>query len=130
VVTPGTEDVPLTRPAHLRPGVASAASRWAWLARRPAGTAAALLGLTAFVVVAVAQPRVWATPDWHLSVPGAIATAALALISVARREPAAYPLWLVGLGLAGAALVLGWFLMLAIVIGVTVVLILILHAVM
>jgi hypothetical protein len=126
-VTPGTEDVPLTRPVHLRP---IAASRWAWLARRPAATAAALLGLIAFVVVAVAQPRLWSTPDWHLSVPGAVATAVAALISVARREPVAYPLWLVGLGLAGAALVLGWFLMLAIVIGATVMLILILHAVM
>jgi hypothetical protein len=103
-------DVPLTKPAHLRP---AAASRWGWLARRPAGVATAVLGAIAFVVVAVAQPRLWATPDWQLSVPGAVATAIAAAISIARREPAAYPLWLIGLGLAGAALVLGWFLMLA-----------------
>lgn len=98
--------------------------------RRPAGAVAAALGLASFIVVAVAQPTLWSTPDGWVSVPGLAATAIAALISIARREPAAYPLWLAGLGLSCAALVLGWFLMLAIVIGVTVVLILILHAVM
>jgi hypothetical protein len=126
-VMPATSDPPLTKPQHLRP---ASASRWMWLARRPAGVAAAVLGLAAFIVVAVAQPTLWSTPDWHLSVPGLAAAAIAALISIARREHAAYPLWLAGLGLAGAALVLGWFLMLAIVIGATVVVILILHALM
>jgi hypothetical protein len=121
------DDTPLTRPSHLRPALGS---RRAWLLRRPAGVAAAALGLAAFVAAAVVQPALWSTPDWHLTVPGLAVTAIAALISVARREPAAYPLWLAGLGLAGAALVLGWFLMLAIVIGATAVLILILHAVM
>jgi hypothetical protein len=121
------EHVVLARPAHLR---AASPSRWAWLARRPAGLAAAVLGLAAFVAVAVSQPHLWATPDWRLSVPGAAVTGLAALISLARREHGAYPLWLAGLGLAGAALVLGWFLMLAIVVAVTAALILILHAVM
>jgi hypothetical protein len=124
---PGTSDSPLRRPDHLAP---VAAPRWAWLARRPAGTAAAVLGLAAFIAVAVAQPTLWSTPDWQLSVPGLAATAIAAAISIARREHAAYPLWLAGLGLAGAAAVLGWFLLLAIVLGATLVLILILHAVM
>jgi hypothetical protein len=124
---PETSVTPLTRPDHLRP---AGISRWAWLARRPAGAAAAILGLAAFIVVAVAQPTLWATPDWRLSVPGVAAAAIAALVSIARREHAAYPLWLAGLGLAAAALVLGWFLMLAIVIGVTVVLIFVLHVVM
>jgi len=124
---PVMDDAPLTKPSHLRP---SLPSRWGWLAQRPAGMLAAVLGLVAFIVVAVAQPRLWSTPDWRLSVPGLAATAIAALISLARREHAAYPLWLVGLGLAIAALVLGWFLMLAIVIGATVVLILMLHALM
>lgn len=114
----------LTRPPHLSPP-----ARRSWLAARPAAVAAAVLGLASFVVVAVAQPALWATPDPRLSVPGAAATAAAALISLARRERG-YPLWLAGLGLAVAALVLGWFLMLSIVIGATVVLILVLHAVM
>jgi hypothetical protein len=132
---PGTSDAPLTKPARLRPALAPAlapalVSRWAWLARRPAGVAAAVLGLAAFIVVAAAQPTLWSTPDWRITVPGLAAAAIATLISIARREHAAYPLWLTGVGLAGAALVLGWFLMLAIVIGATVVLILILHAVM
>jgi hypothetical protein len=120
------DEEPLTKPLHLRPAVAS---RRAWLARRPGGALAVALGLVAFIVVAVAQPALWSLPDWRISVPGLAATAVAALCSIARREHAA-PLWLGGLGLATAALVLGWFLMLAIVIGATVVLILILHAVM
>lgn len=124
---PQTSNAPLTRPEYLHPALGS---RWAWLARRPAGVAAAVLGLAAFIAVAVAQPTLWSTPDWHLSVPGLAAAAIAALISIARREHAAYPLWLAGLGLAGAALVLGWFLLLAIVLGATLAVILILHAVM
>jgi hypothetical protein len=120
-------DAPLTRPEHLIP---LRASRWAWFVRRPAAVATAVLGLAAFIIVAVAQPTLWSTPDWHLSVPGLAVTAFAALSSIARREQAAYPLWLAGLAFAAAALVLGWFLMLAIVIGAAVVLILILHAVM
>jgi hypothetical protein len=46
----------------------------------------------------------------------------------ARREPRGYWMWAPGLGLAAAAIVLGWFLMLAIVVGATVLAILILHA--
>src|SRR5512144_1682152 len=102
-------DAPLTKSMHLRP---AAVLRLGWLARRPAGALAAGLGLAAFIVVAVAQPTLWSTPDRWISVPGLAATAIAALISIARREPAAYPLWLAGLGLACAALVLGWFLML------------------
>ena len=54
----------------------------------------------------------------------------LTATSVALREPRGYWLWAIGLGFAAAAIVLGWFLMLAIVIGATAVVILILHAVM
>ena len=119
--------MPLTRPPHLRP----AGPSWlTWLAQRLAGTIAALLGLASFIAVAVMQPQVWATPDWRLTVPGLAATAIATAISIARREPGAYPLWLLGLGLAGAALVLGWFLVLAIVVAATVALICVLHALM
>ena len=85
--------------------------------------------MISFVVVAVTQEQIWSTPDWRISVPGFAVTAIAALASIARRERA-YPLWLLGLGLAAASLVLGWFLMLAVVIGVTATLILILHSVM
>jgi len=117
---------PLTKPAHLRD---IPSTRTEWLAKRPAAVATLALGLLTFVIVLVAQRELWSTPDWRLTVPGFAITALASLVSLFRRERAP-GLWLVGLGLAAAALVLGWFLMLAIVIGATVVLILILHSVM
>ncbi|MBX3156028.1 MAG: hypothetical protein KF773_08510 [Deltaproteobacteria bacterium] len=115
------DDRPLARPAHL-------ASEGAWLAHRKVGAVAAVLGALAFLLAAVTSGQLGTTPDWRLTVPLFVATAVAAGISAVRREVGAYPLWLVGLGLAGAATVLGWFLMMAIVVGATVVLILILHA--
>ena len=123
-------DGPLEKPAYLRPADGSAASPRAWLASRPAGLASAVLGLLAFIVVAISQTQLWSPPDWRISVPCFALTAAAACVSVARRERGAYPLWLLGVGLAGAALVLGWFLMVAFVIGATAILMLILHALM
>ena len=120
-------DAPLEKPTHLRPADPSAS---AWLAQRPAALASAVLGGLAVIVVAISQGQLWSTPDWRISVPGFVLTAAAACVSVARREVRAYPLWLLGVGLAGAALVLGWFLMVAIVLGATAILMLILHALM
>ena len=117
---------PLSKPEHLRDAPTTRAE---WLAKRPAGIAALVLGVVAFTVVAVTQREMWATPDWRISVPGFAVTAIASLISLARRERA-HALWLVGVGLAAASLVLGWFMMLAIVIGVTAVLMLILNSVM
>ncbi len=86
--------------------------------------------MLSFIIVAISQGELWSTPDWRISVPCFAITAIASLVSIARKERGAYPLWTIGLGLAAAALVLGWFLMLAIVIGATVVVLLILHAVM
>jgi hypothetical protein len=120
-------DAPLLQPSHL--GHPVDRSRWAWFPRRPAALIAAALGAIAFIAAVLAQPQVWATPDWRLTVPGLAATAVAALVSIARRERA-HALWLAGLGLAAAAVVLGWFLMFAIVIGATVLVMLILHTVL
>ncbi len=117
----------MDKPEHLRP-VETAPG--AWLAARPAACAAAVLGALSFIIVAISQGELWSTPDWRVSVPCFAVTAIASLVSIARKERGGYPLWTVGLGLAAAALVLGWFLMLAIVIGATVVVLLILHAVM
>ena len=117
----------MEKPEHLRP-VETAPG--AWLAQRPAACAAAVLGVLSFIIVAISQGELWSTPDWRISVPCFAITAIASLVSLARKERGAYPLWTIGLGLAAAALVLGWFLMLAIVIGATVVVLLILHAVM
>ena len=118
------DDRPLTKPDHL-----DAPASEAWLVKHVAAAIALALGVLAFVAVLVTQDQLWSTPDWRVSVPGFLATLIAAIFSIARRERAS-ALWLSGLGLAGAALVLGWFLMLAVVIGATAVLILILHSVM
>ncbi|MGE0868882.1 MAG: hypothetical protein AB7P03_09975 [Kofleriaceae bacterium] len=117
---------PLSKPAHLQP----ADPQRGWLAARPAAVAAAVLGALAFLVTLIAQPELGATPDWRITVPGFVVTAVASLISIARRERGAYPLWLIGIGLAAAALVLGWFLMLSIVVAATVIAIVILHSIM
>lgn len=120
------DDRPLNRPEHLRD---APPLRGEWLAQRPFALAAGVLGVLAFVVVTVSQQHFWSTPDWRISVPAFGITAIAALISIARHERA-YPLWLIGVGFAGAALVLGWFMMLALVVGVTLLLMLIVHSVM
>ena len=109
--------VPLEKPDH-RPS-----------ARHGAGRVALALGALSFVIVAVTQQPLWSTPDPRISIPGFAITAIAAIVSIGRRERA-YPFWLAGLGLAGAALVLGWFLMLALIVAATCVLILILHSVL
>lgn len=82
------------------------------------------------IAAGVALPSLGDVPDLWLTLPGLAATAIAASVSIARREPRAYPLWLVGLGLAIAGVVLGWFLVLSIVMGAALVVTLILHAVM
>jgi hypothetical protein len=116
----------LDKPDHLASGNAP---RNAWLARRIAGAACAVLGALTFVIVAIAQPALWATPDPRISAPGFVLTAAAATISVVRRERA-WALVGLGVGTAAAALVLGWLFGLAIVLAATIALIAILHAVL
>jgi len=120
-------DGPLHKPAHLRPTDASAGS---WLTQRAAAVVAAVLGLATFVAAALSQDALWATPDVWITAPGFALTALAAGVSLARRERGGYSLWLLGLGLAGVALALGWFLLVAIVVGVTAIGMLILHALM
>jgi hypothetical protein len=112
---------PLERAARTTP-------RPHWLATHPAGLAALALGVAGFAVVALTADRLWATPDWRLTVPILVATAAAAAASLVRREGApAVPL--LGVGLAAAATVLGWFLITAIVVAATVIVMLLLsHA--
>ncbi len=116
---------PLEKPAHL------VEVDEPWLLQRKAGVLALGLGVVAFLVVAVVHGvGTSGMPPLALTLPGLGVVAVVSLVSLARREPGAYPLWLIGLALAAAAVVLGWFLMIAIVIGAAAVLIIILHAVM
>jgi hypothetical protein len=113
---------PLPKPDHLD-------APPSWLVHHVAGVVTLAFGALAFIVVAVTQDQLWSTPDWRFSVPGFVVTLVAAVVAIGRREKSS-ALWLLGLGLAGAALVLGWFMMLAIVIGATLALILILHSMM
>lgn len=117
-------DQPLQKPDHLDKPVANH-----WVAQHAAGTIALLSGILSFIVVAVSQDKLFATPDPRISVPAFILTAAAAIWAHVRKEHSG-TLWLVGLGLAASSLVLGWILMLAIILGATIVLILIFHSVL
>ncbi len=116
----------MDKPEHLRPVDPSAGG---WLASRPVALIACVFGLASFIAVAVGQGELWATPSWYLSVPGLALTVLATVASVARRERG-HVLWLIGLGLAAAATVLGWFVLVAIVVIATAVLMVILHALM
>lgn len=115
----------LQKPMHLGPGEPS------WLRRRPAGALALGLGMLWFlVVVSVHGIGTAGLPPYALTLPGLGLVGAAAVASLARREPGAYPLWLIGLALAAASVVLGYFLLIAVVVGAAAVLMVILHAVM
>lgn len=101
----------------------------AWFAAHVAGLVALALGVIGFLIASLTQDEFWQTPSWKLTVPFLIATVAAAAVSIIRKERA-LALPLLGVGLAAAALVLGWFLIMGIVIGVTALVILILSAVM
>ena len=113
----------LERPTHLT-------DEGPWLAKRKFALVALVLGVLSFIVVAIVHPAFTTLPDWWLSTPGFVLAAAAAGASIFRREPQGYYLWAIGLGIAAAAIVLGWFLMLGIVIAATAIVILILHSVM
>lgn len=102
--------------------------RHGWIGAHAAGLIALALGTIGFFTVALTAKPLFGTPDWRLSVPFLIATVIAAAISFLRRERT-IALPLLGVGLAAAAVVLGWFLVTAIVVGVTTIVILVLsHA--
>ncbi len=87
------------------------------------------LGLLGFIVAAIVQDHVFAAANLEVALPAFGLTLAAAIGSLVRQERAP-ALWLAGLGLAAAALVLGWFLIAAVVVAAACALIVILHAVM
>jgi hypothetical protein len=116
------------RPEHLQP--VEDASIGVWIAKRKLAAAAGVLGLLSFLVVAIGSPEVAAVSDLRLSLPGFVLTVAACVASLVRREPQGYYLWALGLALAAIAMVLGWFLMIAIIAAAAALLIVILHALM
>lgn len=93
------------------------------------GLAAIAIGLVAFVVAIITQDAFWSKPDWRVTVPFLVAAAAVAGVSIARREGMTV-LPLAGVGLAAVSVVLGWFLVMAAIVVVTAIIILIMSAVM
>lgn len=100
-----------------------------WLAAHAIGLATLVLGVVGFLVTSLTQEKFWATPSWKLTVPFVVLTVVGAVLSIARRERT-LALPLLGVGLAAAAMVLGWFLIMGIVIVATALVILVLSAVM
>ncbi|MEZ4365455.1 MAG: hypothetical protein R2939_04095 [Kofleriaceae bacterium] len=119
------QPAPTMRP-EMRPEASPGAP---WLAAHAAGLIALALGVVGFLVVALTQGEFWEMPDWRLTVPVLVATVAAAAVSFVRREKT-IALPLLGVGLAASAVVLGWFLVMGIVVGVTALIILVLSAVM
>lgn len=119
---------PPLRKATTTPG-SGPAPLGPWFAQHLFGILALLVGAGAFLAVALTQHAFWSTPDWRLTVPFFVGALILTALSLARRERTPM-LPLMGLGLAAIAMVLGWFLVMAIIVAVVAALILILSVVM
>jgi hypothetical protein len=118
----------LQRPDHLDAPPPPSGRQVAWLLDHAAGLAALVLGTVAFIVVTVSQREFWAQPNWRLTVPFFVVTLAVTAVSFVRKEKS-YALPLLGLGLAAATLMLGWFFLVAAVVVATGLVILVLsHA--
>lgn len=100
-----------------------------WLAQNLAGLIALLLGGLGFTVAFIVADPLWSMPDRRVTVPFLVATLIAVVISVARRERSKL-LPLAGLAMAACAVVLGWFLVMATILGVTALLLLIISLVM
>ena len=118
---------------HVRPLAAATAatqeSIGAWALRHPMGLAALVIGAVGFVVTFMVQDPLWSMPEPRLTVPFFGAALVLSVLSVARKEGTLI-LPITGLALATLAIVLGWFLMMAIIVGVAALLILIMSMVL
>jgi hypothetical protein len=108
---------------------ADAGPQPSWLVAHLAGLIALVLGVVGFAIVSMTQKELWSSPDWRLTVPFLAVTVAAATVSFIRKERS-WALPLLGIGFAAAAVVLGWFLVMAIVIAATAIVILVLHMVM
>lgn len=117
---------PSLRPAAAAAGPEPAAQ---WLARNATGLAALIVGAVGFVVTFMVQDPMWSMPDHRLTVPFFGLALVLAVVSVARRE-GTLVLPVAGVALAALAMVLGWFLVMAMIIAVAAIVILIMSMVM
>jgi hypothetical protein len=118
-------DPPMAKPGHLE----SQPAARDWIVANMFALTAFAMGIVAFVVVVILQQQLWASPDWRVTIPMFVVTAGLASVSIIKKE-STIALPLLGIGLAAAATVMGWFLITAIVVAVAAVVILIMSHVM
>ncbi len=99
-----------------------------WFKNHAIGLITLLVGVTGFVIVAVNQTNFWDQPDWRLPLPFLIAAVAGAVVSISRKE-GLVALPLLGVGAAGAAMVLGFALVFgAVLLGTVIVILIMSHA--
>ncbi|MBK9036395.1 MAG: hypothetical protein IPL61_34965 [Myxococcales bacterium] len=120
-------DPPLRPSTAAPPAAPEAAGQW--LTRHALGLAALVVGAVGFVITFMFQDPLWSMPDHRLTVPFFGVALVLAVVSVARREGNLI-LPITGLALAALATVLGWFLVMAVIVGVAAIVILIMSMVM
>lgn len=117
---------PSLRPATAAAGPEPAAQ---WVAKNATGLAALVVGAVGFVVTFMVQDPLWSMPDHRLTIPFFGLALVLAVVSVARRE-STLVLPVAGVALAALAMVLGWFLVMALIVAVAAIVILIMSMVM
>jgi hypothetical protein len=115
---PSQQPPSLQRPDHLDPAPPASGRQLAWLLDHAAGLTSLVVGAVAFLVVTISQREFWAQPSWRLTVPFFVVTLAVTAVAFVRKEKS-YALPLLGLGLAAATLVLGWFFLIAAVVFAT-----------
>jgi hypothetical protein len=100
-----------------------------WFRDHAVGLIGLLLGVVGFTIVAMNQTEFWAQPDLRIATPFLVCTIAAGAVSMARREGALY-LPLLGIGLAAAAMMLGFVIVFGAVVLGTAIVIVIMHGVM
>jgi hypothetical protein len=100
-----------------------------WLRARVAAAVALVMGVAVLVASAALRAGAWDASDPRLAGLGAAATGVVAAISLVRKEPAR-GLVLAAVGLAVAAVVIGWLMTVAVVIAAVAVAVALLHALM
>ena len=104
-----------------------------WIARHPTGFATLVVGVLAIGITAIvhfgAGQTVSELPDWRLTTPFAAVAVVLAAVSLLRKEGAPF-VPIIGIGLCGCAMALGWILALAVIVGVTLLIVIVMSQVM
>jgi peptidoglycan/LPS O-acetylase OafA/YrhL len=120
------------RPSGLQREAGEPEQPSGWALRHAAGLVCAVLGLAAIAVASIlcfGGDEIQRIPDVRVSMPFLVGVLAAAIVSLVRRE-GAYALPIGGVALAGAAMVLGWALVVGVIAVITAVIILVMQELM